>query len=287
MKRICTYIRDCLAAVLLLGSVSCTERVDIELDSTYRRLIVEAEVTTDSVHHWVILTTSGDYFVNEPAIGVSGGMVELSFENQILALTEIDSLPGTYETPFAFRGMPGTTYYLDISQVDIDQDGQYENYHATSTMPSGAELHSIELRYFETPIVSGYVVQMYANHPPDQPDWFGFKIRNNGRLLTDTLIKYNVFSDELFDDGYLPGLPVGFLSDDDPLQAAHPGDTITFELNCIELFYYEFITAAHQEIIGNNPLFSGPPANIKSNISNGARGAFAAFSVQRTSTIVP
>jgi len=276
-----------LLAVLLLLAISCTERIDIELDSTYNRLIVQAEVTSDSIHHRVILTSSGDYFANQPPPPVSGAMVEISFEDQVLLLSENESLPGVYESPFAFRGKPGTTYRLDISEVDIDLDGEDESYQSSSTMPSGSELHSIELRYFQSPVISGYLVQMYANHPPDQRDWFSFKLRKNRELLTDTLIKYSVFSDDLFDDGYLPGLPVGFLSDDDPLQSGTSGDTITLELNAIEQVFFDFISGAQQEIVGNNPLFSGPPANVVSNISNGAMGIFAAYSVQRTSAILP
>ena len=127
---------------------------------------------------------------------------------------------------------------------------------------------------------------MYASHPPLQSDWFGFKLIKNSDLLTDSLSKYSVLSDDLFDSGYFPGLPVGFLSDDDPRQAVHSGDTITFELNCIEEAYYNFVTEAQLEIIGNIPLVSGPPANVASNIDNGAQGIFAAYSIQRISLIV-
>jgi hypothetical protein len=58
---------------------------------------------------------------------------------------------------------------------------------------------------------------MWASHPGGTEEtWFGFRIRKNGILLTDSLASYTVLSDDLFDSGYLPGFPVGFLSDDDP-----------------------------------------------------------------------
>jgi hypothetical protein len=105
-------------------------------------------------------------------------------------------------------------------------------------------------------------------------------------MLTDSLSKYSVLSDDIFDSGYFPGLPVGFLSDDDPRQAVHPGDTITFELNCIDEFYYNFVTEAQLEINGNYPLFSGPPANVVTNLDNDAQGIFTAYSIQRISAIM-
>ena len=99
-------------------------------------------------------------------------------------------------------------------------------------------------------------------------DWFGFKLSRNGDLLTDSLHKYSVLSDELFDTGYFPGFPVGFLSDDDPREAVHPGDTISLEMDCIEKDHYDFVTQAQLEIAGYFPLFSGPPSNVVSNIDN-------------------
>lgn len=285
MRTVLTYFRWLTAGTMFLAS-ACTERIDIELDSTYRRLVVEGAVTTDSVNHQVRLSLSSDYFYNQPSPRLSGARVEISFGEENLVLEELDNEPGCYETPYAFRGVPGTTYSLEISQVDVDEDGMEESYHASSTMPGGAELHEIVLRYFETPVVSGYQVNLYASHPLDQRDWFGFKLIKNSDLLTDSLMKYSVLSDDLFDTGYFPGLPVGFLSDDEPREAVISGDTVTLELDCIEQAYYNFVTDAQLEMVGYNPLFSGPPANVSSNI-DGAQGIFTAYSIQRTSVIVP
>jgi hypothetical protein len=286
MKLRPTYLFSiCLAAILFAAS-ACTERFDIDLDSTYQRLVVEGSITTDSVKHSVILSLTGDYFSNRPSTRVQHAVVELATNEDTIQLPESETDPGHYETPYALRGVPGTTYELIISGLDINKDGMEERYHSTSRMPGGPELESIELKYYETPIVSGYSVLMYAFHPVDQRDWFGFKLMKNSDMLTDSLAKYAVLSDDIFDSGYFPGLPVGFLSDDDPREALHPGDTLTFELNCIEEAYYNFVTEAQLEIAGNYPLFSGPPANITSNIDNGAEGIFTAYSIQRISVVL-
>jgi len=286
MRRKSAYNRLSIIILMLLPALSCTERIDIELDSTFNRLVVEGAVTTDSVKHQVTLSITSDYFSNEPSPRVHNALVELTFGDQTTRLIENEAVPGLYETPYAFRGIPGTTYDLDISQLDVNKDGEMENYHASSTMPGGAELESIEIKYYTTPVVSGYAVFMYANHPLDQSDWFGFKLIKNSDVLTDSLSKYTVLSVDIFDTGYLPGLPVGYLSDDDPRQAVHPGDTITFELNCIDEAYFNFVTEAQLEIAGNYPLFSGPPANVPTNLDNNAQGIFAAYSIQRLSVIM-
>ena len=174
MRKRNTYGWSWLTVFLLSITFSCTERIDIELDSTYRRLVVYGTVTNDSIRHQVILTASSDYFSNQAAPSISGALVELSFNGQTLLLPEIDSIPGTYESPEAFRGVCGTTYRLDISQVDMDMNGESESYHAESTMPEGTELDTIELTYFSFPQISGYVVAIHGSHPRGQKDWFSY-----------------------------------------------------------------------------------------------------------------
>ena len=158
MRKRNTYRWSWLTVFLLSITFSCTERIDIELDSTYRRLVVYGTVTNDSIRHQVILSTSSDYFSNQAAPSVSGALVELSFNGQTLLLPEIDSIPGTYETSEAFRGLRGTTYRLDISQVDVDMNGERESYFAESTMPEGTELDTIELKYVSFSQFAGYAV---------------------------------------------------------------------------------------------------------------------------------
>ncbi|MCK4748452.1 MAG: DUF4249 domain-containing protein [Bacteroidales bacterium] len=286
MSRKLKYYKGWMVITIAMCFVSCTEIIDIELDSTYQRLVVFGTVTTDSVRHQVQLSTSSDYFSNMPSPRVSGALVELEYGNNLLQMEEHDTIPGLYLTPFAFRGFPDTRYQLHISQVDINEDGIPEVYHAESTMPEGIQLDSIRPIYFQSPFVSGYQIFMYGLDPPTR-EWYGFKMWRNSDMLTDTLMKYSVQSDDFYNGSYIYGIPVGFLSDDEPREAIQPGDTITFELNSIEQDYYNFIVDAQLEIVGNNPLFSGPSANIVSNIDNEAKGIFTAYSIQRVSLVIP
>jgi len=276
-----------LALCIMAVMISCTEIIDIELDSTYRRLVVFGTVTTDSVRHRVELTTSSDYFSNKSSPRVTGAVVEIGFNDTTLLLEEDDSVRGLYLTPHAFRGVPGTTYELFISHVDVDGDRVYETYHAASTMPGGARLDSISLNYFQSFWWSGWEVYMYALDPPTR-EWYGIKVWKNSDLLTDTLIHYMVFPDDFYNGGYLYyGYPMAYLSDSSEREKVSPGDTVTLELNCIDKQYYDFIGDAQWEIIGNNPLFSGPAANIRSNVDNEGQGIFAAYFIERASVAVP
>ena len=281
-----TYRSVLILIAALILATACTEKIDIELDSTYARLVVEGAVTSDSLNHYILLSITSNYFSNRPSPKVQDAVVELSFGNETMQLIENDTVPGRYETPHAFRGTIGTSYDLNISQLDVDQDGQEEIYHSSSTMPGGAELEKIEVKYYSSPVASGHTIFMYLYHTAEIREWFGFKLIKNGILLSSKLEQYSVLSDEIFDSGYFPGFPVGFLSDDESDEVVYPGDTITFELNCIEQSYYNFVSEAQLEIAGNFPLFSGPPSNVVSNIDNGAMGTFAAYSIQRYSVIM-
>ncbi|MFO7669766.1 MAG: DUF4249 domain-containing protein [Bacteroidales bacterium] len=286
MKKRLPGNRFLIMALLMLMNLSCTEIIDIELDTTYQRLVVQGSITNDSVFHQVELSLSGDYFSNQPSPRVSNALVKLEFNDVILQMMEHDSIPGLYLTPYAFRGVIGTTYSLSIDQVDVDNDGESESYHAASTMPGGVRLDSISLNYFSSYYGSGYQVYMFALDPPSR-DWYGLKYWKNSDLLTDTLIKYSVQSDDFYNGKYLfYGIPIGYYSDEEPREQLQPGDIVTLELNSIERAYYDFVGDAQLEIWGNNPLFSGPPANIRSNVDNGAMGVFTAYSIQRASAVV-
>ncbi|RPI41058.1 MAG: DUF4249 domain-containing protein, partial [Bacteroidetes bacterium] len=265
---------------------SCTEVIEIELDSTYRRLVVYGTVSSDSIRHEVTLATTSDYFSNQPLPKVPDATVELEFNGQSIRLEPVDTVPGLYRSPAAFRGKPGITYNLHISAVDVDEDGITGEYSASSTMPEFPMLDSIDLAYFNSPFVSGYQVFMYAMDPPAR-NYYGFRLIRNDTLLTKRLFDYTVQPDDFFNGTYIYGLPVGFIADDEPGGPARPGDTVTFELNQIDRAYYDFVIDAQLEILGNNPLFSGPPANIRTNIDNGGTGIFAAYAIRRVSSVIP
>lgn len=106
-------------------------------------------------------------------------------------------------------------------------------------------------------------------------------------MITDTLFEWYVTDDKYFNGNYLSGATIGYLEQYYANEVLAAGDTVTAEINGIEKEYATFIWDAQTEIWGSNPLFSGPRANIKGNISNGAIGYFAAYSITRASVITP
>jgi hypothetical protein len=95
----------------------------------------------------------------------------------------------------------------------------------------------------------------------------------------------SIVEDEFFDGNYANGVWIASLFTEEETENLLPGDTVSVETYMIDKAYYDFIFAAQIETTMKNPIFSGPPANVPSNISNGALGSFAACAVYRNSVI--
>jgi hypothetical protein len=259
--------------------------MEVDLDSSYVRLCVYGEITTERKIHKVRLTRTSDYFSNTGAEGVVGAEVSISEGSNNVMLFESDSLPGLYQTGMPVAGVVGRTYNLNISNVDVDNDGRMESYSASSYLPPVSQVDSIRLTYYTSSFFSGWQVQLYSLDPVDRKDFYAFKIYKNDTLLTDSISEYACQSDELFNGNYTNGITVHILMDDKPDEKVDIGDKITFELNGITEEYYNFILEAQTEIAPKIPLFSGPGANVHSNISNNAVGFFTAYSVSKSSVL--
>ena len=257
---------------------ACTERIEIELDETYSRLVVEGEFTDEANNHRVVLSKTSDYFANEPAPIVSGAIVSITDGNNTFPLTE--TAPGIYETAANVKGVPENVYTLNISNVDIDNDGTDETYTASTLMRPVAPVDSIQIE-FRKDWGEIWTVKAYALDPPST-DYYMFNVYSNGILLSDTIDEVFIVDDLLFNGNYTNGIVSQFFEEDE----ADIGDTITFEMSGITKQYFDFLYELQTEAAFSAPMFSGPPANIKGNISNGALGFFAAYGVSRGATVI-
>jgi hypothetical protein len=276
------YVRTSLILISALAMASCVERIDVKLDSSSIRLVVDGSFTTDSIFQSVVLSESGSYFYNEPPPAVTGASVQISDGSEEYSLKE--QTPGVYQTESALRGIPGKTYTLNISLAS--PVGGYSEYSASSTLYPVNQLDSISLAFHPDWSENGiWEVKCYVQDPPTT-DFYRFMVFKNNSPLSDSLDEWFVTDDRFFNGNYAYGAPIAYLRQNVNDEVLHIGDTISIDLNSIGSDYANFIWDAQAEIRGSNPLFSGPPANVKGNISNGAVGFFAAYSVTRAYTVV-
>lgn len=281
------YKKPRLNSILLIFLIavfvsSCTERIDIDLDESYTRLVVEGEITTDSMAHTIRLSKTSSYYYSETAPGVSDAIVSINDGESEITLTQTEA--GIYQTPEDYAGIPGRTYTLNIS-LTTPING-YDTYSARSYMNSIINLDSIQAVYNEDWGESGfYELKCYVLDPPTT-DFYMFKVLKNGELLTDTLRNVLITDDRFYNGNYTNGIGVGFLNQAKSREKVNPGDQLTVQSSKITREYYEFVTQLQIQSGYQNPLFSGPPSNVTGNINNGGIGFFTAYPVSYSSTVV-
>jgi hypothetical protein len=272
------YLLTILASAAFLSA--CTERIEVELDDSYTRLVVDGAITTDTMAHKVILTNTTSYFYNQPPPGVSGAVVTISDGIETFALQESPEQPGVYLTDSNVYGVPGRTYTLHIKLAQ--EINGFSDFSASSALNPVAPLDSIGLRYLDN--WEFWEIQCYALDPPTR-DFYMFKNYTNGKLNTDTINEIFVTDDRLFNGSYTNGAGTGYLNNKRPDEAIHPGDTIKLQISGITEAYMKLVVSVQTESGYKNPLFSGPPANVKGNISNGAVGFFTAYSASYATVV--
>jgi hypothetical protein len=277
--KILMFIFICLTILV----VSCTEKIDIKLDDSYVRLVVDGSINTDTMAHTVLLTSTSSYYYNQPSPPVTGALLTISDGSQEFKLSETS--PGVYRTASDVYGIPGKTYTLNIKLAGAI--GGYNEYSATSTLFPVVDMDSISLLYHSEWSKEGiWEVKCYVQEPPTI-DFYRFMVLKNQTMVTDTIDEWFITDDTFINGNYTNGIGIAFLDQGSPSQGLAPGDTITAEVNSIGKEYYNFLVEAQTELFGSNPLFSGPPANITGNINNGAVGFFSAYSATRSFTITP
>lgn len=273
--------------IILLAVVAfsaCTKRIDINLDQqAYARLVVEGAISTDTTTHLVELSQTGDYFENQPPTPVSGASVRIYNDLEEYQLEEKPANSGRYFTASDVYGTVGRDYHLEIL---LDEEiGGAKLFEAASHIYPINELDSITLEFYDWGEAGFYEVQCYVLDPPTT-DYYMFHIYRNGVLVNDTITDVFVVDDILYNGNYTNGIGVGYFNQDQENEKLVPGDIVTLQVSRITKEYTEFLWNVQEEVSYQSPLFSGPPANVNGNISNGAFGAFAAYSSSYASTML-
>lgn len=272
-----------ILSLLSMLAVSCTEKIDIKLDDSYIRLVVDGAITTDTMTHSVLLKTTSSYYYNQPTPMVSGAQLSITDGAQTFNLKEGPA--GVYQTDPLVYGVGGRTYTLNIKLASAI--GGHTDYSAVSTLNPINPLDSVSLLFHPEWSRKGiWEVKCYVQEPPSV-DFYRFLILKNRTILTDTLNEWFVTDDKFFNGNYTNGATVAYLQQGSAQEGLNKGDTVTVEVNSIGKEYANFLWEAQAELRGSNPLFSGPPANVKGNINNGAIGFFTAYSATRSFAITP
>ncbi|MFZ4520592.1 MAG: DUF4249 domain-containing protein [Bacteroidales bacterium] len=279
-------IRKIPHIILLILIVSaCTEKIDVKLDSTYTRLVVDGNLESDTGTYSVALTTSADYFSNEPVPRVVDATVTVNDGSKTFLLHESQKgVSGIYLTDSNFIGKRGKTYTLHVELAKAIAG--HASVEATCYLPPVTNLDSIGTDFHSEWGPKGvWTIKLYAREPGDETNYYLFNFYKNGKLMTDTLTKKVVSDDKFYNGSYMNGVDVIYINNEHKWETFQSGDTITLQMSGITKEYFDFINQVQQSGI-TIPFFTGPPANVKGNVTNGGIGFFAAYSNSFAKTVV-
>ena len=285
MRKILLYIAcACFIA-------SCTERIDINTTTSPPRIVIYGKLTTDTVRQSISITKSTGYFAVSKPEGIMDAIVWITTDDAEFQLFPRQDGAGVYETLDELACIEGKDYQLSI-QVDFNEDGEDEFYTASSFLPPAVQMDTIT---FAQSILADELleVKLTAVLPEindDKYNYFSLYLYRNEELVNDSLRGMSIYSDETLDTRYINELSCFFLPQDKDDSRLEPGDSISIRVDAVTKEYATFISNAQSESMGSIPLFSGPPANVETNIrcsdpSISPLGFFSAHASRRTSCI--
>lgn len=268
LKGIGKYLSSCSGPAVWLGLLffcagSCTARLDITTTASGQRPVIYGTVTNEYTHQTVTVSSSEGYFSGSSSGTLRGAVITLRAGSRIYDYVELAEQEGSYITSEPLAGVEGQEYILTV-EVDVDGDGMPEVYRAGSVMPPPVTIDSITVRK-STTITDRYEVLFWGEVPYDKGYYLSFYVSRDRTPFTDSLSKYRIIEDRYFGTGRIEGLPCYFLSRESGDNLME-GDIVGMKIDVLPGGYGKFLSDAQSELTGSIPLFSGPPANLETNI---------------------
>ncbi len=253
-----------------IAVASCTKQVNIPLKTGNEKLVVEGYLFGRDSVSWVRLTKTSGYFSDEPPPPVTHARIVVSHQKKQWLLMESSAKPGVYFLrDSTFRLLVSDTFNLQIQLKN--PVGGHDIYKSQTVVPPlRIRIDSLGIDF--APDFKKWIIRYFGKDISGR-DYYLFNSRVNGKIVTDSILQKVVRDDEFFDGRYVSGVVVQVLNE----RTMKVGDEYTLLASNITKAYYDYMSSLQDEVGDKNPLFSGPPANVKGNISNGAEGFFTSF----------
>ena len=262
-------------ACLALASISCQKVISIDLNNANPQVVAEAVVTDGPGPYTVSLSRSGDYFT--PSLyfpPVTHAFVTLA-DNLGLTDTLKETSDGTYRTS-VLRGVQGATYVLRVVA-----DGK--EYDAVSTMPPRVNIDTlVALHSRESDGDQVYNLYVVFRDPPAPGNYYRMNLRVSVPISPDSIDgrRYHLYNDKLT-NGNEAAVRIRMRNH------FNPGDTVWVDLLSIDKASYDYFNTLNDILTSDRSPTSLAPANPNTNLTNGALGYFAAYSVDSKMIILP
>jgi hypothetical protein len=253
--------------MISIASISCEKVVDIDLNTSSPRIVIEGNISDQSGPYFVTLSQTVNFDETNVFPPITGANIVMS-DNVGNLESLIETLPGTYKTS-SMRGVPGRTYTLTVIA-----DGK--EYVAVSTMPSPVNIDYLTVQNQNFGRNQMKVINVQFRDPAKVKNYYRFvEVKNNVEQ------KFIFLYDDRVQDG--SSITSSLFADEDTLRT---GDNVIVSLQCIDKGVFDYFRTMRQASGGGGPQ-AASPANPLSNFSNGALGYFNACAVRGRNIIIP
>jgi hypothetical protein len=273
-----SIIRTGILAILPVLFASCEKETVLELpDIAGKYIIVEGVIDDRFATQWIRLSRSNSYYDHSMAPPVSDAYVKISDgeRDYIFRESNDDSLKGFYLNNALSNHLKNGPYTLSIEHGG-------ELFSARSEFRSAPQIDSVSvalniLTRLGITTDSIYDISIHFNNLPGNDNYYLTNYYINNKLKTARPNDKTTISGENL-QGYV-SLVVNMVNKKDIAE----GDLLTVELRTISKEQYDFYTELFfQTRLSGNPFAGSPPANIRTNLSEGALGFFQVSSVSFT-----
>ena len=270
-----------VSVVLLLATLACEKDVILDLaDSQGKYIIVDANITNNGNRQWINLFNSSSYYDATRGLPVTNASVTIQTDSESFQFqhSTIDSLKGYYYNDKISRELIAGDYQLIIETPDELITGR-------SLLRPVPVLDSVtikinpfsQLGFFDDTIYDIFAHFRFLQQPDD---FFLFNLFINDSLATPRPSDKSIIPAESLEE-YVSLAIFNFNKNN-----FNKGDTISMEIRSISEENFEFYNVFFfQTDLSGNPFAGAPPANIPTNLSQGARGFFQVSSVNNQSVI--
>jgi len=265
-------LKNIFTLAFLLGTLaSCEKVIDVELEDSTPKIVIEAVLQEGESDFVVSISKTAPYFDNQSPKVIDDAIVLLSDDkNNTYEIHNIGN--GKYKK--SMKASTNTEYQL---QVKIDGTA----YLATSYLPEKVAIDSVYDVYEEGfgPRESGYTVYLQYSDPANVPNYYRVTHDLNGEYQNNAE-DLQVLNDNN-NDGNQARIPLF-------MQTFQKGDAVNLSLIHFDESSYDYFSSLGDIIGGNMGPNSGSaaPGNPISNWSNNALGYFSTYSADTVSLVV-
>jgi hypothetical protein len=272
-----TIIKILLMTFSASAFFGCNETIELDLEQTPPRIIVDGLITNENTAHYVKLSQSVDFYHKGKVPAVSGAEVTVSDnEGNVYHFLESETTAGYYAA--SFEGKIGNSYSLEVE------------------LPSGEKLSAedqmvpvmqvdrldwiVDEDEKENPREEGfyYRIRIFGEEPAATKDYYLFKFFRNDSIQNFDSKTGVFFADDNLVGGYLDGL--------ESPEHYKKGDEGRFEIYRISRDAFLFYNDLNNILNGDGGMSSPSPTNPRSNIRSSegpGLGLFQVSAVNKTS----